>query len=377
MLAPIIFSPGAAGVPSTSLLADLRGRLDSIEGTATATGGFETCTVSLRCSRAEGLDWLNHLMASTVVYDRDGLTAFEGYLNSVEFSAGQERRSRSLDGMANRVRCRYTTVNDVPGVTAVISDATSIARYGTKDAVIGLGKVTATEAANYAAAYLAEYKEPKANPTSTVSTGAGGEVALTLGFVGWYYALDWVLTSRTDTSNETSTTQVGALIGTASPGIGATNPFLSTSTANIVASGVSASRKIDTDTPYRSKIEALLLQGNGVNRYAWGVYEDRVFEADVWAGASPTTATYLRYLGDGRVYDAISQGVVMPWRVRPNSMILMPELLDLNPSGADAAARFYIERVAWRMDANSIGVDLEPAASTSADARLAYLGRNG
>jgi hypothetical protein len=377
MLFPTIFAPGAGGVPSTSLLADLRGRLDSIEGTATATGGFETCTITLRCSRAEGLDWLNQLMASVIVYDRDGLTAFEGYLNSAEFSAGQERRSRSLDGMANRVRCRYTTVNDVPGVTAAISDTTSIARYGTKDAVIGLGKVTPTEAANYAAAYLAEHKEPKANPTSTASTGAGGEVALTLGFVGWYYALDRVLTSRTDTSNEVTTTQVGALIGTASPGIGAVNPFLSTSTTNIVTSGIQASRKIDPDTPYRSKIEALLIQGNGVNRYAWGVYEDRIFYADVWRGAAPDTAQYLRFLGDGRIYDATNQGVVMPWRVRPNTMIFMPELLDLNPLGADAAARFFIERVTWRMDQSSISVDLEPAASTSADARLAYLGRNG
>ncbi len=377
MLAPIIFSPGANGVPSSALLADLRGRIDSIEGTTTARGGFETCTISLRCAFAEGLDWLNQLMASIIVYDRDGLTAFEGYLNNVEFTAGQERRSRSLDGMANRVRCRYTTVNGVPAVTAAISDATSIARYGTHDAVVNLSTVTSTEAANQAAAYLAEHKEPKAAPTSTASTGALGEVALTLGFVGWYYSLDLVLTNRTDTSNEATTTQVGALIGTSSPGIGAVNAFLATSTANIVASGISATRKIEPDTPYRSKIETLLNQGNGVNRYAWGVYEDRTFYADVWKGAAPDTAQYLRFLGDGRIYDAVNQGVVLPWRVRPNAMILMPELIDLNPAGADAAARFFIERVTWRMDQGGIGVDLEPAAASSADARLAYLGRNG
>jgi hypothetical protein len=370
VIAPIIFSAGTDGAPSTSLLADLRGRPDSIEGTVTARGGYETLTIRLRCSLAEGLEWLNRLMASVIVYDRDGLVVWEGYLNAVELAAGQERRSRSLDGMANRVRCRYTTVNGVPAATAFVTDTASNTRYGPRDAVISLNSATLTEAANYAAAYLAEHKEPKANPASSASTGAGGDVSLTLSFVGWYYVFDWVVTSITDTSNVATTTQVGtllALFGT----------YLNTSTANIAASGVLASRKIEPDTPYRSKIEALLNQGNGIDRYAWGVYEGRTFYADVWAGADPDTATYLRYLSDGRIYDAVSQGVVPPWRVRPNAMVLMPDLLDISPTGADAAARFFVERVMWRVDQSGIGVDLEPAAASSADARLAYLGRNG
>ena len=66
---------------------------------------------------------------------------------------------------------------------------------------------------------------------------------------------------------------------------------------------------------------------------------------------------------------------VMPWLIRPNAMIETVDLLDPGPvaGAADAAARFFVERVTFRVSGDSMGVDLEPQASDSLDSRLAAL----
>ena len=200
-------------------------------------------------------------------------------------------------------------------------------------------------------------------------------MGLTLNFAGWYSTLDWVVLERTDTSTEATNTQVGTLIGTASPGIGATNPLISTSTANIVATGVSETRKISPDTTYRAAIERLLSLGNSSNqRLAWGIYENRVLTVAQWAGATPTTITYRLRLGSAEITD--NRGaVIAPWRVRPNAMLEEPDFSDPTPlTGADTAARFFVERVTYSEDSGGRTIGFEPAAYTGLDARIARIG---
>ena len=368
-----VYAPGAGGVPSTSSPIAVP-PLQSYTHTITATGGFESMAAACVVDRETALDWLaNGLMRSVAVYGPENTTfpIWEGYLTQIDATFGQEQRSVSLDAMGNRVRVKYTTVLGTPGTTSSVSDTASQALYGVKDLVLSIGEYTATAAANLAAVFLADKKNPKMTPGTTVATGDLGEVSLTLTGAGWYTTFDWLVTSNSSTSSVSTTTQIQNLTTT----YNATNNFFSSNYADIAASGISDQEYIEADTTYREKIEKLLNQGTGTQRLVYGIYEGRQWKVAQWAGALPATLAYRRYLGDGQVYDK-NGGVVQPWDVRPDAMYEVVDLLDPGPvsTAQDAAARFYVERVTCTVSADSVGVTLEPSDVDDISARLARIG---
>jgi hypothetical protein len=272
--------------------------------------------------------------------------------------------------MANRVRCVYTTVLGTPGVTSSVSDTASQAIYGIKDRVVSLDASDVTAAGYRAAIVLADLAYPKSREATQAMTGAQGDITLTLSFTGWYGVLDWLVTSVSTTSTAVTTTQVGTLIAA----YAAINAFLSSSTAHITASGISSTQKIEAQTTYREAIEARLKLGTGVYPLAWGVYENREFHVQTWAGSTPTTVTYYERLGDANVYDRFGNRVD-PWDVRPNAMSQVVELLDIAPvtTTPDAAARKYVGRVTCTISGDQVGCSLEPSELDSIDTRLAAL----
>lgn len=348
--------------------------LQSYTHTITARGGFESMAAACVVDRETALDWLaGGLMRSVSAYGPDSATPiWEGYITQIDATFGQEQRSVSLDAMGNRVRVKYTTVLGTPGTTSSVSDTASQALYGVKDLVLSIGEYTAAAAANLAAVELADKKNPKMTPSTTVQTGDMGDVQLTLNCAGWYTAFDWLVTSNSSTTNTSTTTQIQNLTTT----YNATNAFFSTNYADIASSGISDQEYIEADTTYREKIEKLLNQGTGTQRLAYGIYEGRQWKIAQWAGATPATIAYRRYLGDGRVYDK-NGGIVAPWDVRPDTMYEVIDLLDPGPvsTAQDAAARFYVERVTCTVIADSVGVALEPSDVDSIDARLARINR--
>lgn len=367
-----LFRAGAGGIPSTTqIVTDLSGLIASIEWSITDMGGFESATITINgASPEEVLYWMDLLGSWLTVWGKDGRVGWEGRLITVEGTLGQERRSRSLEGMGNRVKVRYTTVNGVPGVSSTVSGAASQTKYGVRDLVETLPTTTSTAAGNRATTLLAAKQWPKNTASSTIGTGEAGEASLVLTFQGAYYELGGLVTSSTSTTSTVTTTQLTTLL----TAFNAVNAYLSAVYTAIVASGISDTEFIATDTSYREKIESLLGQGNGTNRYAWGVYEDREFSAVVWAGATPTVITYLRHLADGRVFTPAG-AVVDFWNVRPNAMCELADLKDVGPAATevDAAARFYVSRVTFRADESGIGVTLEPSEDNDLGSNLARL----
>lgn len=352
-----------------AFIEDIGNRITNYTHTISATCGYESMSVSLVGTITEAIVWTQRLFDAVQVYDAEAREIWEGYLTRVDYTYGQETRSMSLDAMANRVRVRYTTSADTPGTTTPISDTASQAIYGIKDSVLSLNKTTATAAGNIATAELARRKNPACQPTSEVRTGDSPNASITLAFAGWYSVLDWLVTSNTSTTSTVTTTQVGALL----TAYVAVNPFLSTSMLSIAASGISDTEYIDTDTPYRQKIEDLLRQGTSAGqRLAWGIYNNREMMVATWAGATPTTIQYRRALGDGILSNG-SGAIVEPWNVVPDTMYSALDLLDASPSetASDTAATFYIERVTFRADESGYGVTIEPQESDALDARLA------
>lgn len=369
-LMPLLFAPGTNGAPQAASPIGVP-ELDSYEHSIVATGGFESARWGFTAPWEQALAWLGRLMSQAIVYGPDGEIVWEGFLETVEVQLGQESRSRTLRGMANRMRSRYTTVLDTPGVTPTASDATSQARYGIVDGVLSLPRSTAAAAASLRDKELARRKNPIKGGNTTIATGDLGDVHVTLSFSGWYYALARILTANSATSTAVTTAQIATLLAA----YNAVQPYFSTVTADIAASGVSETQYIAPDTSYLDKIESLLAIGNSAGqRLAWGVYAGRRFRVAQWAGATPNTIAYRRYLGDAFVYGP-GHGVIMPWNVRPDAMYEVVDLLDVSPVTAqpDAAAHDYIERVTFSASGESISLTIEPQQSDALDAQLARL----
>lgn len=364
---------GASGIPSTDLVvSDLAGRCTSYEQTIAARGGFESMRIPFVADLDEAIDifntWLGH---STVVTGPDTQIIWEGQLAEISVTLGQRRRSIGLDKLANRLRCRYTDTNGVTATTSPTSDSASIALYGTKDAVISMSHVTSTTASGAAARALAQWKNPQQQPSTRIETGGGGNVVVELLFRGWYWTLGWVVTSRASTTATATGTQIGDLVQTSGVGIGVTNAFLSASRAFIGTTGVSATEEIAEETTFLEKIDQLVAQGDGVDRWVLMCLDGRQLNFRKWAGATPSTIDYIASLG-GREVLTPEGRVIEPWDVRPDAMYQEVDLLSAAPVGTayDGFERQYVERVVCQVSGDRIGVTLEPQASDSLDVVL-------
>jgi hypothetical protein len=351
----------------------LGGRLTGYEHTIADQVGFETLRASFNCKPQEAITWLGRLRATIVASDADGMTCWEGYVSQVDVSVGGRARSIGLDAMANRVRVRYPLRGlNSPQVTASASNSTSVAAFGTKDAVVSVGATDSTAAIAARDAYLAAYAMPRAQPSISLAAGRGedaGGATVTITGAGWYTTLGWVLTARTDTSAESTTTQVGDLISSSGVGIGVTNPGLvSTSTAKIASSGVSDTRAIAADTSYQAKIEALLSKGRSAGALSWGVYENRVLAVVAWS----VSATYQISQGSALVRSGMR--VIPPWQVRPAAVVQDSDVTGLVAlSTVDTGGQFALARTAFRAGSDGWSLDLEPGAANDIDARIARL----
>lgn len=377
MLSFPIFQRGAAGIPTTTpMLAyrNLAPRVEGLEFTICAVGGFESLRASFTGTRKEAIFWLREgLMCSTVLADAHAFRCWEGVISGVEVQIGGVSASVSLDAMANSVRVRYTTINGVagasPSTTTFTSDAASIALYGTKQAVVSSGTDNATDAAFVVSRYLAQNAFPRAGGAS--EDGRGNDAAtISLTGLGWYFLLDHLVTGSTTTSTAVSTAQITGLV----TAYNVTNDFLSESYINVEASGRSPSQSFPQDTTYRSRIETLLGFGNASSeRMVGGIYEDRKLYVNTWAGADPATVHYWQSLTSGKIKDA-SGGTVFPWRARPDRMMVKSAMVDPSPTvGPDSGARSYVERTRCTVDRTGARVALEPEASNDLTALMTRL----
>lgn len=365
------YQRGAGGVASvTNPL--ITPTLTRYSHSISATGGFESCQGSFSGTLDHVAYWLSNGVGATLtVYGPDAELIWEGLIVTVSAVVGGERIDLSLEKMANAVKVRYQPDIGAQVSTTFATNTVSIATYGRKEHVRSGSGMTNGSAVALRNTILDERKYPLATRSSDIQGSAAGAAEITLTAIGWYYTLDWLVTSDTTTSTAVTTTQVGSLL----TDYNSVNNFFDTSTANITASGLSDTQYIDEDTTYRSAIEKLLNLGNSSNqRQAWGTYEGRAMTIKAWAGATPTVITYQRRLVDRQLY-APGGGAILPWLVRPDTMYQVIDLIDAATlvATADNLATYYIERVSCTVDASGSSLRLEPAQSGELDVLLARL----
>ena len=353
------YEPGAGGVPSTATPIPLRG-VDEYEHSISIECGYD----SMRCvftatAKEEAIDWLNRLMASAVVTSPDGVVVWEGFLNDVEVRIGRKSVNASLTDVANSVIVKYNAPSGAQTTTSTVTSAASIARFGTKQRAINFSTASSAAAAARAAVVLGQIAWPRSKQSSSAETGGGrGGITITLTFRGWWYTLDWLLTSSASTATTVTSTQVTALLAA----YNATNNYFSTSTANVAATGVSDTEFIESSTSYAEQIAKLLASGNSSNqRVVWGIYEGRALTIEPWAGANPSTITYYERDGEQAIRDAYG-GIVQPWDLRPNVMAQLLDLIEPAPASGpiDTMTRRYIKRVTCKIGRSGVSGTLEP-----------------
>ena len=156
-------------------------------------------------------------------------------------------------------------------------------------------------------------------------------MTITLTFAG-YTTLDWVFTSRTDSTTEVTTLQVAALIGTSSPGIGATNAFLEHQHG--AHHGVGHLGHAHDRRRHHLPRQDRAAAGAGQRGRAGGSpgASTRAARSSWTCGPAqrPTSFDYVRWLS--ATFTTPGGGIVDPWNVRPNRMC---QVADMN----DATAR--------------------------------------
>lgn len=369
-----VYGRGTAGVPSTTFpLPDLRDRIDSYTHTISDQFGFESLALSFRCALDEVMDWLqNGLMRSVVVYGPTGRICWEGFLETVSVKVGRKQASISIKDVANHVVILFTYQDGSQGLGAASDNTVSQSIYGTKHRTVTLRNSTLLIASNAATTLGNLLAFPRSHESTDASTGDLGDITIDLTFAGWYAALDWCLLSNYSRTNTASHTQLSTIW---LPNFAAINAFLSTDYSGITFTGPTLPEYAGSYITYKQVIEKLIappLGDTSNQQIAWGVYENRRFCAVTWAGATPTTLTYLEDAATGVILDRYGN-TVDPWDVRPNAMSQVTQLLDTGPptGSVDAAARKYVARVTCAIQGETVSCTLEPSGADPVAAFIA------
>ena len=159
-----------------------------------ATGGSDTAEVEAVGPLNDLIMLFSMLSKRLVISAESGTPVWHGLIEEVIIERGLARWGLSLRNMANRISVAYT-VEDIDGnvnreTTAWAEDAESIARYGTKEAILSLSDTTAATAQQYRDTQLERRKYPA---KIYDLNGAGDtEAKATIYCIGLINTLEWV-----------------------------------------------------------------------------------------------------------------------------------------------------------------------------------------
>ncbi len=130
------------------------------------------------------------------IYDDLGVWLWGGYVSEIQIGSGAYTYGAQIDSMANKIAVAYSYIE--PGTnnvgtrktTAFAQDDTSIAEYGTKEALISESGLSDTAATNKRDTALAEKFKPQG-----VLTWGASETSAEIVCRGWFDTLSWRLAS--------------------------------------------------------------------------------------------------------------------------------------------------------------------------------------
>lgn len=301
-----------------------------------AIGGPASGEIALRGSDdglVGALDWLRR----PVTVFSDGQPVWWGYAAEVSVHAFGYSMGLTLEGMANRVRVRYTDTAGTPAVTAWADETISQAAYGIieYEEQMSQEEGNSTEAEQRRDRILSQRAWPLPLPMRGQDAPGTGRLTLR----GWWTTLAWQYWTQASTGGVENTTQIASIVSAEAP--------LLTGTDVVNTSGVSGEQERDgTQTALENIVELLTTGTTNDRRLLATVTPERLLRVYEEPASSVVAYNWHR---DGRM---TSGNALTPLLAGFGPVGAWCKLADLPARVADLAfaraiSPFFLEAVEW------------------------------
>ena len=158
----------------------------------TVFGGCDKAELEITGDPTDQFEFLNYLRDGIEIFDENGNEVWWGFVQRVEISHGEVQITADLDEMSNKIALAYNLISaggntvGVRRTTSWITDADSIAKFGTKELLESGGSMNAVEAVSMATRLRNEVSFPRVYVTS-----GGSKPKVRLECLGWWHTLGW------------------------------------------------------------------------------------------------------------------------------------------------------------------------------------------
>lgn len=322
-----VYSPTVMG---QKYLGNIR-HFESLNCESQAVGGFWACDITLNLSYQMADDWYENGLGRIIkVFDHQGATAWEGFVNQVTLSTGSSTEVRGpLLSTVNRVSATYTPrdfsvyppVDGSQTVTLITEDLVSQQKFGIIEDVVSAGTTTEATAIKARDRFLAENRYPKTTSDISIAPGNANSLTVTLNLLGKVHWLTVFVYDQPLPGTSFLSDKVKDVL-TAEP-----NNALSSDYSYILDNLYLVD---DVENKMRKGwdvlSELLSLGDAGTDaRYLLGIYENGL----PYFNAIPTTIEYIYKLSNPRqvINRYVGGGLVYPWNIRPGKWITISDLL--------------------------------------------------
>lgn len=362
---------------SNQFAGDYTQDVTSYDHTHAALGGFWSANLTLRLPLHDLEDWIQYGVGRQVqVKGRGTKLAWEGIVNRVSINVGGYNMTVGpyMD-IANKVKLTYSMFLQLGGgnatgirvVTDYTSDTLSQSRYGILTKVFSVGGIDSSAVSDLQAMLLDRYSQPPRSEDLSLPGDTGLRyIDLKLECIGYAHLFQKYTYSNSTSGTQNLSAKLAAIIAAEPNGL-----FDSSIASNTIQ--VATSQTDDAEA--WGLIKSLLALGDAsLNRYTFGVYEDR----RVTYKPVANNVVYVRPLREGAsVIQDAQGGLLQPWEVRPGSYVLVTDLLPGKPVASDLndeQRAIYADTVQYRMPDSLV---INGAHAFRIEQRMAQMGLSG
>lgn len=330
------------GLYARQFVDDLTGNHEGYRHVVRAVGGFESANFRLLGTRDYLDGWFEDgLMRRVVLYNPQGVEVWEGFVNRLRYSIGTLQKTRSMDGMYNRVVQIYTPIVSEPEEPVIVDpphdpiydDAASVAEWGVKAVFVSGGEMTDEEAFAWGRAILRDKSQPAVG--ESVNTQATNPPFMDVECLGYYHTLKWMPFLPEETTCTVSAAEIQAhqaiqeILRFYSECVN--TGWVSTDSSWMDYNFLSYRQRSNQKSCWDVIADIIRLGGAGGERWVGGLYQNRQM---VYKPAEALDALYGEYMQlvrslndrEQKIYD--EQDVeVKPWDVLPDRILRTVDLL--------------------------------------------------
>jgi hypothetical protein len=330
-----------------------------------AMGGDHLATFSFSADDSILERWLDNYLGTHFEEVWGGVTTFMGLVWSMRLSYHGVVITRSLDTMFNDVRVRYKTSSaGAETTTSAATNATSIARYGTKQLLEELTGtyITATTAGYFRDNLLAKFAYPRAKQQEARLAGDAQRGTLQVEVRGYVHTLNNRLYNSTSTANIDADDEIKNVLGSAD--------FVSQ--GSITANTAQVTEEADYQ-PGWERIQKIAGLGSNGARWLAGCYQGRTLD---YYQADESTIAYEQELRTQRRLTFLpgSGEIIPPPLVGPGGVVFIRDVMGGRPQEStllDDIRAMFVDMVEYSKDGVVLKGNPEDDAAKAAALALA------